>query len=93
MQIQIRARPNNRAASNERSSQCLASKGGRFLDVGSGTGALAAAVLEGVEDCTVIGIEGDPFLPLMASPPAMAVCREQAKTSAIETPLLRTFEP
>ncbi len=32
-------------------------KGGRFLDVGSGTGTLAAALLEGVEDCTVIGIE------------------------------------
>ena len=32
-------------------------KGGRFLDVGSGTGALAAALLEGVEDGTVIGIE------------------------------------
>lgn len=32
-------------------------KGGRVLDVGSGTGALAAALLEGVEDATVIGIE------------------------------------
>ncbi len=32
-------------------------KGGHFLDVGSGTGALAAALLEGVEDGTVIGIE------------------------------------
>ncbi len=32
-------------------------KGGRFLDVGSGIGALAVAILEGVEDCAVIGIE------------------------------------
>jgi ubiquinone/menaquinone biosynthesis C-methylase UbiE len=32
-------------------------KGGHFLDVGSGTGVLAAALLEGVEDCTVIGID------------------------------------
>ncbi len=40
MQIQIRARLNHRAAPNERSSQWLASKGGRFLDVGSRTGAL-----------------------------------------------------
>lgn len=32
-------------------------KGGRFLDVGSGTGVLAAALLAGVEDTTVIGIE------------------------------------
>jgi SAM-dependent methyltransferase len=32
-------------------------KGGCFLDVGSGTGALAAALLKGVEDGTVIGIE------------------------------------
>jgi len=32
-------------------------KRGRFLDVGSGTGVLAAALLAGVEDATVIGIE------------------------------------
>lgn len=32
-------------------------KGGRFLDVGSGTGALAAALLVSDEACTVIGIE------------------------------------
>ncbi len=32
-------------------------KGGQFLDVGSGTGVLAAALLAGVEDATVIGIE------------------------------------
>ena len=38
-------------------------KGGRFLDVGSGTGALAAALLEGVEDATVIGIEpAEPYV-------------------------------
>jgi SAM-dependent methyltransferase len=32
-------------------------RGGRFLDVGSGTGVLAAALLAGVEDAEVIGIE------------------------------------
>jgi SAM-dependent methyltransferase len=32
-------------------------KGARLLDVGSGTGALSAALLEGVEDCTVVGID------------------------------------
>ncbi|MDH3281885.1 MAG: class I SAM-dependent methyltransferase [Gammaproteobacteria bacterium] len=32
-------------------------KGGHFLDVGSGTGALSAALLEAVEDSTVVGIE------------------------------------
>ena len=38
-------------------------KGGRFLDVGSGTGALAAALLEGVEDSTIIGIEpSEPYV-------------------------------
>ena len=31
--------------------------GGRFLDVGSGTGVLAAALLAGVDDATVVGIE------------------------------------
>ena len=32
-------------------------KGGHFLDVGSGTGALGVALVEGVENGTVIGIE------------------------------------
>jgi SAM-dependent methyltransferase len=32
-------------------------KGGHFLDVGSGTGALATALLEAVEGATVVGIE------------------------------------
>jgi ubiquinone/menaquinone biosynthesis C-methylase UbiE len=32
-------------------------KRGRFLDVGSGTGVLAAALLAGVQDATVLGIE------------------------------------
>ena len=32
-------------------------KGGKFLDVGSGTGILAAALLTGVENARVIGIE------------------------------------
>ena len=32
-------------------------KGGRFLDVGSGTGTLAAAVVAAVEDTEVVGIE------------------------------------
>jgi len=32
-------------------------KGGRVLDVGSGTGVLASALLEGVEDGTVVAIE------------------------------------
>ena len=32
-------------------------KGGRFLDVGSDTGVLVAALLAGVEDAKVIGIE------------------------------------
>ena len=32
-------------------------KGGHFLDVGSGTGALGAALVEGLENGTVIGIE------------------------------------
>jgi len=32
-------------------------RGVRVLDVGSGTGALSVALLEGVADCTVVGIE------------------------------------
>ena len=44
-------------------------KGGHFLDVGSGTGALATALLTRVEGGTVVGIE--------PSEPYVAYCREQ----------------
>lgn len=46
-------------------------KGGHFLDVGSGTGALAAALLAGVEDGTVVGIE--------PSEPYVEYCRERMR--------------
>lgn len=45
--------------------------GGHFLDVGSGTGALAAALLAGVEGGTVVGIE--------PSEPYVQYCRERLR--------------
>jgi len=50
-------------------------KRGRFLDVGSGTGVLAAALLAGVEDATVVGIE--------PSEPYVAYCRARMRDQRV----------